>query len=184
MLEETDENRGEEQRSYINFFFRPCVLGKDLLSIEKFGLVQYVSHYLSSIWFDFDLTEFWYLLVIPDDLEDSLCILGILVGALWGLWWWGIQVVLWVCVILYINTCFMLNDKFLYAKWLVLFFCTEKFFYFNYFYILTTLIVLQSKTNEHWYWCLYFSVNVPKTVCPNNLSFERKSLFYHLNCGF
>ncbi|XP_006452828.2 protein LAZ1 homolog 2 [Citrus clementina] len=42
LLEETDENRGEEQRSYINFFFRPCVLGKDLLSIEKFGLVQYM----------------------------------------------------------------------------------------------------------------------------------------------
>lgn len=57
LLEETDENQGEERRSYINFFFRPFVLGKDLLIIEKFGLVQYVSHYLSSVRFDYDLVE-------------------------------------------------------------------------------------------------------------------------------
>lgn len=44
LLEQEEENQGAEQRSFSNFFFRPCVLGKDLLSIEKFGLVQYVSH--------------------------------------------------------------------------------------------------------------------------------------------
>ena len=33
-----------QQRSFCNFFFRPFTLGKDLLAIEKFGLVQYVSH--------------------------------------------------------------------------------------------------------------------------------------------
>lgn len=47
--------------------------------------------------FDFGLVEPWYLVVNSDDSEDTLCILGISVGALWCLWWWGIQVVLWVC---------------------------------------------------------------------------------------
>ncbi|GLT70584.1 hypothetical protein SLA2020_426550 [Shorea laevis] len=41
-LEGADENRSLEQRSFRNFFFRPCTLGKDLLVIEKFGLVQYM----------------------------------------------------------------------------------------------------------------------------------------------
>ena len=44
LLEEEDENRILQERSFSNFFFRPCTLGKDLLAIEKFGLVQYVSH--------------------------------------------------------------------------------------------------------------------------------------------
>lgn len=34
----------EEHGTLWNFFFRPCILGKDLLTIEKFGLVQYVSY--------------------------------------------------------------------------------------------------------------------------------------------
>jgi hypothetical protein len=43
LLEGADENRPVEQRSVRNFLFRPCTLGRDLLVIEKFGLVQYVS---------------------------------------------------------------------------------------------------------------------------------------------
>jgi hypothetical protein len=43
LLEGADENRSVDQRSFRNFFFRPCTLGKDLLVIGKFGLVQYVS---------------------------------------------------------------------------------------------------------------------------------------------
>jgi hypothetical protein len=44
LLHDSDENNnGTEQRSFCNFFWRPCRLGKDLLAIEKFGLVQYVG---------------------------------------------------------------------------------------------------------------------------------------------
>lgn len=39
-----DEKQCLQQKSLWNFFMRPCVLGKDLLKIETFGLVQYVSH--------------------------------------------------------------------------------------------------------------------------------------------
>ncbi|XP_027338365.1 protein LAZ1 homolog 2 [Abrus precatorius] len=42
LLDGLDENHGTEQRSFGNFFWRPCKLGKDLLTIEKFGLVQYM----------------------------------------------------------------------------------------------------------------------------------------------
>ncbi|KAK2449821.1 hypothetical protein P8452_13540 [Trifolium repens] len=43
LLHDSDENNnGTEQRSFCNFFWRPCRLGKDLLAIEKFGLVQYM----------------------------------------------------------------------------------------------------------------------------------------------
>ncbi|KAF3949242.1 hypothetical protein CMV_024869 [Castanea mollissima] len=42
LLEEEDENRTVQDRSFSNFFFQPCTLGKDLLAIEKFGLVQYM----------------------------------------------------------------------------------------------------------------------------------------------
>lgn len=44
LLEEGgNENHEEvEQRSFGNFFFQPGLLGKDLFSIIKFGLVQYV----------------------------------------------------------------------------------------------------------------------------------------------
>ncbi|PNY12473.1 transmembrane protein 184C-like protein [Trifolium pratense] len=43
LLHDSDENNGTEQRSFCNFFWHPCRLGKDLLAIEKFGLVQYVA---------------------------------------------------------------------------------------------------------------------------------------------
>ncbi|KAF3439707.1 hypothetical protein FNV43_RR17985 [Rhamnella rubrinervis] len=36
------EKHSEEHRSLRNFFFRPYILGKELLTIEKFGLVQYM----------------------------------------------------------------------------------------------------------------------------------------------
>ncbi|KAK9989866.1 hypothetical protein SO802_030105, partial [Lithocarpus litseifolius] len=42
LLEGEDENHTVQERSFSNFFFRPCTLGKDLLAIEKFGLVQYM----------------------------------------------------------------------------------------------------------------------------------------------
>lgn len=43
-LIEVEEKRSRSQRKLWNFLFKPRVLGKDLLTIEKFGLVQYVSH--------------------------------------------------------------------------------------------------------------------------------------------
>jgi len=43
LLHDSDENNGTEERSFCNFFWHPCKLGKDLLVIEKFGLVQYVG---------------------------------------------------------------------------------------------------------------------------------------------
>lgn len=42
LLHDSDENNGTEERSFCNFFWHPCKLGKDLLAIEKFGLVQYM----------------------------------------------------------------------------------------------------------------------------------------------
>ncbi|XVF48865.1 hypothetical protein PTKIN_Ptkin03bG0222800 [Pterospermum kingtungense] len=46
LLEREEEEEEEEelvhQRSFSNFFCRPFLIGKDLLTIEKFGLVQYM----------------------------------------------------------------------------------------------------------------------------------------------
>ncbi|XP_065617540.1 protein LAZ1 homolog 2 [Quercus suber] len=42
LLEGEDENRTVQERSFNNFFFQPRTLGKDLLAIEKFALVQYM----------------------------------------------------------------------------------------------------------------------------------------------
>lgn len=44
LLEGSDENRRIRQRLFWDFFWHPSTIGKDLLSIEKFGLVQYVCH--------------------------------------------------------------------------------------------------------------------------------------------
>lgn len=43
LLEGSDENCSRKQRSFCDFVMHPSTIGKDLLSIEKFGLVQYVS---------------------------------------------------------------------------------------------------------------------------------------------
>lgn len=43
-LIEGEEKRSRSQRKLWNFFLKPRVLGEHLLTIEKFGLVQYVSH--------------------------------------------------------------------------------------------------------------------------------------------
>ncbi|KAL5098349.1 hypothetical protein RYX36_002676 [Vicia faba] len=43
LLHDSDENIETKQRSFCNFFWRPCKLGKDVLAIEKFGLVQYMA---------------------------------------------------------------------------------------------------------------------------------------------
>ncbi|CBI27785.3 unnamed protein product, partial [Vitis vinifera] len=42
LLEGEDEKQWLQEKSLRNFFMRPCVLGKDLLRIEKSGLVQYM----------------------------------------------------------------------------------------------------------------------------------------------
>uniref|UniRef100_A0A5B7AIK7 Protein LAZ1 homolog 2 n=2 Tax=Davidia involucrata TaxID=16924 RepID=A0A5B7AIK7_DAVIN len=42
LLEGGDKKPELQQRTFRNFFLRPCVLGKDLLTIENFGLVQYM----------------------------------------------------------------------------------------------------------------------------------------------
>ncbi|KAJ1439939.1 Organic solute transporter subunit alpha/Transmembrane protein [Sesbania bispinosa] len=42
LLDGLDENHGTGKRSFCNFFWHPCKLGKDVLTIEKFGLVQYM----------------------------------------------------------------------------------------------------------------------------------------------
>ncbi|KAK6236583.1 hypothetical protein SCA6_011920 [Theobroma cacao] len=42
-LDGAEEDQQVHQKSFSNFFFRPRVIGKDLLTIEKFGLVQYLT---------------------------------------------------------------------------------------------------------------------------------------------
>ncbi|XP_027901764.1 protein LAZ1 homolog 2 isoform X2 [Vigna unguiculata] len=42
LLDGVDENHDMDDRSFCNFFWHPAKLGKDLLTIEKFGLVQYM----------------------------------------------------------------------------------------------------------------------------------------------
>ncbi|KAK7328765.1 hypothetical protein VNO77_22884 [Canavalia gladiata] len=42
LLDGLHDDHGIEHRSFFNFFWHPCKLGKDLLTIEKFGLVQYM----------------------------------------------------------------------------------------------------------------------------------------------
>ncbi|KAG2398674.1 hypothetical protein LR48_Vigan04g015700 [Vigna angularis] len=43
LLDGLDENHDMDDRSFCNFFWHPGKLGKDLLTIEKFGLVQYMA---------------------------------------------------------------------------------------------------------------------------------------------
>ncbi|GLT98804.1 hypothetical protein SLE2022_162840 [Rubroshorea leprosula] len=42
LLEGSDKDQQLKRKSLSNFFLRPWLLGKDLLTIEKFGLVQYM----------------------------------------------------------------------------------------------------------------------------------------------
>ncbi|XP_038699449.1 protein LAZ1 homolog 2 isoform X3 [Tripterygium wilfordii] len=42
LLDGADKHQDRQQRSFSNFFFRPGVLGRDLYTIIKFGLVQYM----------------------------------------------------------------------------------------------------------------------------------------------
>ncbi|XWS72289.1 hypothetical protein CRYUN_Cryun02cG0027200 [Craigia yunnanensis] len=42
LIERAEEDQQVHQRSFSNFLFHPCLIGKDLLTIEKFGLVQYM----------------------------------------------------------------------------------------------------------------------------------------------
>lgn len=41
-----EEKPKTKQRVFYNFIFHPCVLGEQMLTIEKFGLVQYVRKQL------------------------------------------------------------------------------------------------------------------------------------------
>lgn len=43
-LIEGEEKRSRSQRTLWNFLLKPHAVGKALLTIEKFGLVQYVGH--------------------------------------------------------------------------------------------------------------------------------------------
>lgn len=99
LLNGLDENRSTEDRSFCNFFWRPCKLGKDLLAIQKFGLVQYVSCWNLPSYGAHSTSEvtLMFLRYNADDSEDCLCIPSINIGTVWCLWWWGIQVVLRVC---------------------------------------------------------------------------------------
>ncbi|KAL8137217.1 hypothetical protein V2J09_003218 [Rumex salicifolius] len=42
LLEGVSEKAAAKPKSFRNFFLQPCILGEDLLTIEKFGLVQYM----------------------------------------------------------------------------------------------------------------------------------------------
>ncbi|XP_039043180.1 protein LAZ1 homolog 2 [Hibiscus syriacus] len=42
LLEREEQQEEIHQKSFSNFFFRPSLIGKDLLTIERFGLVQYM----------------------------------------------------------------------------------------------------------------------------------------------
>lgn len=74
LLEGSHENQGLHQRSFMNFFCRPYVIGSDVLTIEKFGLVQYVSQsdrlfhiHNVSLWpfsFYFNFNNFWLIQMI------------------------------------------------------------------------------------------------------------------------
>ncbi|XP_024446212.1 protein LAZ1 homolog 2 isoform X2 [Populus trichocarpa] len=43
LLERRNGNQAVQSRSFTSFFFRPYAIGRDLLTIERFGLVQYHS---------------------------------------------------------------------------------------------------------------------------------------------
>jgi len=43
LLDHTNTSPKKKGSRVWDFIFQPCVLGEDLLTIEKFGLVQYVS---------------------------------------------------------------------------------------------------------------------------------------------
>lgn len=85
--------RGEEKpvtqkRTLHNFIFNPYVVGKNLLTIEKFGLVQYVCqrgrkfHTYVAVFVIFILI----LLYSADDFEDGLCIPISHFGDFGGIW--------------------------------------------------------------------------------------------------
>jgi hypothetical protein len=44
LMERRNGNQAVQSRSFTSFFFRPYAIGRDLLTIERFGLVQYVSY--------------------------------------------------------------------------------------------------------------------------------------------
>ena len=61
LLEGEGENSREQHKSLWNFLFRPSFIGKDLLTIEKFGLVQYVSNLLCFLCCWFVLFSFFWV---------------------------------------------------------------------------------------------------------------------------
>lgn len=83
LLEEDDEPR-QHKRSFIDFFRRPNMLGEDLLTIEKFGLVQYVSYGKSLLLYFYLLNS--NIFISSDDLKDLLRFLSTCIGDLWCIW--------------------------------------------------------------------------------------------------
>ncbi|GAB4853666.1 hypothetical protein Ancab_017856 [Ancistrocladus abbreviatus] len=77
LLEGTDEKSVSQSKSFCNFFLRPYIIGKDLLTIIKFGLVQYMI-----------------LKTICAFLSFLLELFGVYGNG-------GVQVVLWVCMVTY-----------------------------------------------------------------------------------
>lgn len=85
LLEGADENPQPQQRTFWNFFCQPDVLGEDLLTIEKFGLVQYVSCG-SSYWYVYVKHYRFLHRGSSDDFEDTLRIYSTCFGTLWRIW--------------------------------------------------------------------------------------------------
>lgn len=78
-----------KNRRFRNFILRPCLIGKDLLSIEKFGLVQYVS-LTGEIPITLHNHQHTNITLLSDDFEDRLFIFSLFTGAFWCLWRWAV----------------------------------------------------------------------------------------------
>lgn len=84
LLEEDDEPQ-QHKRSFFDFFCRPNMLGENLLTIEKFGLVQYVSYGKSLfVYFYVNLTILIYL--IAQMILKTFCAFLALVLEIFGVY--------------------------------------------------------------------------------------------------
>lgn len=86
------KQKQKQSNPFWKFLCEPYVLGRELFVIEKFGLVQYVSHLPHLLLFNpkllinsFELMKSFFF-CLQDDPENLLCILDIFVGASWCLW--------------------------------------------------------------------------------------------------
>lgn len=102
LLESQDKTHAHNRSRVYSFFCDPNALGENLYTIIKFGLVQYVSYFVMRIC---SFTQHWQIMTchnfvykIADDSEDTMCFVGVDLGAFRSLWRWGIQVELRVSV--------------------------------------------------------------------------------------